>query len=179
MPPSLLGMTMADKMAVYGLRHQRSRLAGEITKLKEWNCRNEAKIEGLRTRIAVNKGKIAALTSQIDAMGDVAKIAFTVELAPPAPRQTRPKKHFAAWGAITRETLCCLKDATGTPLTTLQVAERINQKLQLNLSAEQLPQLVNTIRTTMKRLNGKKVRCVAEAASVGAYSTWVLADTVE
>lgn len=60
---------MADKMAVYGLRHKRSRLASEITKLTEWNLRNISKIADLQAQVASNLEKISAYATQIDDLG--------------------------------------------------------------------------------------------------------------
>lgn len=170
---------MAKNMAIYGLQHQQSRLAGEIGRLKWVNAQNQSKIADLNSRIAANQAKIEVLTTQVQTLAEAAQTAFGTELGEPIPRRTVPKLHIADWGTVTRSVLRQLALSQGVPLTTEQLAERINLQLKLGLSEEELRAFKTALRHTLKRLrNNGKVERATTAASLGDYSTWVLASSV-
>lgn len=171
---------MADKMVVYGLRHKRNRLAGDITTLETRNHENNRKIEVLQARVAENLAKIATYRSQIDALKDAALLGFATNLPAAISRQTYPKHHFVEWGEATRATLRLLKTAMGKPLTSIEIAVAIETAHSLNLSDENLTKLRKTVTSTLKRLREKGVVKHARiATSPGGYSTWVLAELVD
>jgi 16S rRNA C1402 N4-methylase RsmH len=170
---------MAEKMALYGLRHQRSRLAGQIESLQVINRKNQAKIYDLASRIGTNEAKMDALAAQIEALGGAARLAFNVELANPVSRRTVPKHHFTEWGGVTRELLRQLARANGGPQTTSQLAASINQALKLEMPDEDLLRLQEALRHSLKHLSKKgRVTRASAASTRGDYSTWVFADFV-
>jgi hypothetical protein len=171
---------MADKMVVYGLRHKRNRLAGEITTLERRNHKNEVKIAALQSRVANNLTKIATFRSQIDVLRDAALVGFASNLPAAISRQIYVKHHFVEWGEVTRATLRLLRTSMASPLTSIEIAIAIDTSHKLNLSDEDLTKLSRTVLSTLKRLRGKGVvKHGRVAASVGEYSSWVLADLVE
>lgn len=168
---------MAQKMAVLGLRHQRSRIAGKIAILNEANRQNVLRLERIQALIVKNNTEIAKLEYEIATMGDAAEIGFDSKLEPPIPRRTVPKHHFAAWGAITRQVLDQLRAAAGQPLNTGELAILITKALELDLSSQQVAKLKVQVRHTLRRLHqNKHVARVSRAEDVGQFSTWVLAD---
>ncbi|HEY0845400.1 MAG TPA: hypothetical protein VGE12_08530 [Noviherbaspirillum sp.] len=168
---------MAQKMAVLGLNHKRGRLSGQILQLQELNTRNRARIEALHENIAENNKKIAALTSQLDTLAATAQAVFSIALPPALPRKTAPKHKFVPWGELNRQAISQLKQANGIPLTTLQVAEAINQLFKLNLSGKDLQKLRVAVKKSMGALCDKGVvRRVTTVEHKNTYRAWVLAD---
>jgi hypothetical protein len=171
---------MAEKMAVYGLRHKSGRLAGEIAKLELWNQRNLVRIEELRTRVASNLTKILSHKSQIEVLINASRLGFAVELPIPTARRTYPKCHFVEWGGVARDTLRLVVAARGEPITTLQVATAIDASRRLNLSPQQITKLRRTVSGALQRMERKGiVKRASFADSPGEYASWVVADIVE
>jgi hypothetical protein len=146
---------MAEKMAVMGLLHKRSRLAGDIARLVTLNRRAAEKIEALQSKIAENLTKISSCHTQIESLGFAAVLGFDRTLPPPSPRRTYAKQHFTAWGEVTRSTLRSLKNAHGIPLTPTEIADAIEIEQNLNLSDEDSVKLRASVRSTLKRLGAK------------------------
>lgn len=167
-------------MAVYGLRHTRSRMAGEITRLEEWNRRNNQKIDDLRNAIASNLKTISTLQEQIDTLGNAAMLGFDRQLPKAVPRRTYAMKHFLEWGGLMRETIRVLRAAQGKSLTSLQIAIEIESFRNLSLCAEQKTHLRVSVGKALTRLRNKEVvKYARKADSPGEYASWVLAVSAE
>jgi chromosome segregation ATPase len=88
---------MARNMAIYGLRHKRNRLAGQVEVLRHRNQKTQVRIGTLLERIDSNNQLIAALKSQIDSLAHTAEVAFETSLGVSVPRKTVPKQQHVDW----------------------------------------------------------------------------------
>lgn len=169
---------MAQKMAVIGLQHKMARLAGDIELLKERNRRYQTEIDALVGRIAANQATISDLEAGISALQQAAQTAFSVNLPPPVPRKTIPKRHYHSWGSVTRALLAVLSASKHTPLSTWELANAVSRALDLNLSDRDTKQLQVTIRHRLKALCRKDlVQPAVRSTFPGEPTTWLIKDT--
>lgn len=171
---------MENKMAMLGLSHQYARLAGTLIQLQLLESQQRAAAEPAALNLAATEDQIAEVSQKLETIRSAAKAAFGADLSSVAPRRTIPKDHRTGWGQITRSVLKQLAQAKGTPLTTIELAARLNRSLDLGLDDDGLRRLAVAVRYCLKRLNrrGLVVR-VSAAESLGAYSTWAVADSAE
>lgn len=168
---------MAQKMAVYGLQHQRGRLAGRVVRLEEVNRQHALRVERLQEKMAAHNVEIERLRQEIAALGTAADAGFGVQLPAPIPRRTIPKHHFAPWGAMTREILRQLRLAQGKPLATATLSSLIQEALQLALTSEQLPLFRDAVGKRLRYMRKHKQVCRGSYMEGSVeFSTWVLAD---
>jgi uncharacterized coiled-coil protein SlyX len=170
---------MGKNMGVYGLRHQRSRLSGEIAVLESRNAKHKEKLAKLKAAVTANNRRIAALQKEIEVLGESAKLAFSVSLDAPVPRRTRPKSHIFPWGGQQRAVLTALKNAKGKPLAAADVSALLIRSHQLKLSEGERVAFCLHIRKALQRLALKNVIVrVAQRPGYHGEMTWRLADIV-
>jgi len=164
-------------MGVYGLRHQRSRLSGEIAVLESRNAKCKEKLTELKAAVTTNNRRITVLQKKIDALGESAKLAFAVSLEAPVPRRTRPKGHVFPWGGQQRAVLTALKNAKGKPLAASDVSAILIRSHRLKFSDDERDAFYQRIRKALHALVLKNaiVRVAQRPGSHGEM-TWRLPD---
>ncbi|UCV18524.1 hypothetical protein [Ferribacterium limneticum] len=111
---------MAVTMGQLGLRHARCRLAGDNQKLGRRQQKLLAQIESLKEQVAALDALLQGNTEKMLAIDSALQVVFS-DQQPLIARQTFPKRHALAWGAITRGVLTVMRDSNGAILSTHEV----------------------------------------------------------
>lgn len=128
---------MTEQMGLYGLRHKLARLHGDIHAVQRKISREQKRIELAQSHTLAFEARIAEVRQQAATIESAIMLAFNASVGEVSSRETHPKMHLAAWGALTRTILATLRRAQGRPLITRTITELVAEELSLELATKE------------------------------------------
>lgn len=160
-------------MAVYGLQHKRARLAGEIERLTSLTTRCQGRIEELRQLLGAAQVRLVVANAEMAFIDQALGLVFRTEPTPVRQALT-PKTTKVPHGSIIRGCFRLLRE-TPVPLTTNQIAAKLAEQLNLDVSSRKVwMSYRNSVRNCLRReaLKGNVYRL--HETKTGGMGSWVL-----